>query len=66
MESTMNGGDNMNHVIDNSKVCSICKIGHESHILISDKENRIVWFDCGHVFIIKNGVIAKTFDYAAR
>ncbi len=31
---------------------------------MGDKDNQIIWYECGHVYIIKDGIAVQQFNYA--
>ena len=37
--------------------------GREFTSIGTNDENKIVWYECGHVLIIKDGVVEQQFNY---
>lgn len=51
------------------EICDSCfdlGIGHprEYYAIVSDDNNKIIWYDCGHVLIIKDGTVDSQYDYS--
>lgn len=57
--------------IQGTEICDNCyETGHkqarEYHSLESGKGNKIIWYECGHVLIIKDDTVVQQFNYAEK
>lgn len=58
----------MDHIIG-YEICDSCfelGIGHprQYNALESTDDNKIIWYECGHVLIIRDGVVVQQYDYS--
>lgn len=60
----------MEHIIGN-ETCERCTndtgkikpVIREFHALISSPKNKIVWYECGHVIIVRNGIVKQEYTF---
>jgi len=58
----------MHHIIG-KETCDKCEdmgmsLPVQYEALVSDDENHIKWYACGHVYIVKEDLVEVIFDYS--
>ena len=56
-------GFKMEHKIGH-EVCDLCECVREYHALVANVDDQIVWYECGHVLVIKGGAVTIVHNYA--
>ncbi len=61
-------GEEEMHCNIDKEVCDSCYedgilIEREYYSLISTTDDKIVWYECGHVLIIQDGVVQQQYNY---
>jgi hypothetical protein len=50
-------------ILTGHETCDHCFKEVDFHSLSSDPDNMVIWYACGHVLIIRNGIVQVVYDY---